>query len=282
MLQDNREIQPQVSPIIAVPFWEEKRSLDVRQLNVLQSDMESYDEAYGISGMVLGIIFSTMRDEGLTERNTPTLEKLTSRHNVLMETMGLSFEPVSGKRATMFSPGQQTPDSQMRLNVKNRKQFLQFLRQIEKDHVALFELDGSFSSISTSLINQLVDHYDLQSPTDEALELVASLENITNEYKRLGLEDDSNTLAEYTHHMKQKSLREFVMLTRSGLMQKPADGYGPGDWHRDTSLQNYTNRWRGALEMLKYINTNPNARPLFEELYTHIETCIHYARTTID
>lgn len=282
MSTNTSESEANISPIISVALRGEQYSINLAQLNTLHVDMEKYDDAHGIAGMALSLIFSTMPDRDTTTRNTPTIEELAFKHATLMQTMGLSFEPVAGKRATMYSENEVLPDSQMRLNIQNRKQFLQFLQQINKDHVDSFGLDQSISSLSTTLTNQLADHYDLRQPTDEALELVVSLESITAEYKRLGLEEATTQLDDYALHIRKKDLREYILLNRSGLMQKPREGFGPADWHRDISLPNYNKRWEAAFYILKTINNNPNARGIFEKLHIHLTHCIEHARTTID
>lgn len=265
--------------------------VNLTAVNHLFTDIAKYNEKFSLGSMMARQIFSIFPMEGdeprvpkgpggEEEHQQMTASALNIIHQNTLEQIGLSLEPVSGKKATLMGLGEVAGEGEMRANVINRNRFTSFLGALTPEVVETTGLKSGLESLSGVLAQQIFDHYNLQKPSDEMLELFGGLGNIVNEYKRLGMGKKIENLATYLQHARQGDLREFVVIERDGLFSEPGKFFGPADWQMDSTSQGPQERWNRALSILQLAKNNPNARELYEKLGNHLLNCIKIARAS--
>ncbi|MEK7616549.1 MAG: hypothetical protein AAB414_00650 [Patescibacteria group bacterium] len=256
----------------------------------LFSDIDRYNQQFSMGAMMARSLFSVVRFEDDDEPRAPdslgreedhqkmTASALAVIHKDTLDKIGLSLEPVSGKGATLMVLGQQAGEGQMRINVSNRNRFVSFLGALEPELVEQTGLKQNLEGLSAVLVQQVLDNYDLQEPTDEALQLLGGLGNIVDQYNRLGMERAVNRLETYLQHARQGDLREYVAIERRALLSEPGQNFGPADWPIDTTPEGLEGRWNEALAILRAAKENPKAHELYQQLADHLTKCIKIAR----
>ncbi len=285
--------QQDQSVIIRVESGSGLSELKLASVNHLFADISRYNDQFSLGSMMARQIFSLSGIEGEEPktskglRNEEEYQQMTASalgviHKGTLATLGLSLEPVSGKKATMFSLGEKAGEGEMRINVSNRNRFNSFLGVLTPELVEETGLKPSLESLSGVLAQQIFDHYNLRNPGDEMLELFGGLGNIVDQYKRLGMSDAVESLGAYLVHARQGDLREFVSIERNGLLSEPGKYFGPADWQKDSSPEGLEDSWNNALAILEAVKSNPKARELYEKLRGHLSECIKIARTDME
>lgn len=263
--------------------------LRLATINHLFADISRYNDQFSLGSMMARQLFSFIRLED-EEASTPrglgneeeyqqmTASAINAIHGGTLDTIGLSLEPVSGKHATMMGLGEQAGEGEMRINVANRNRFTSFLEVLTPELVESTGLRSNLESLSGVLSQQIFDHYNLQKPGDEMLELFGGLGTIVNQYKRLGMGEAVEGLEVYLIHTRQGDLREFVAIERNSLLAEPGKYFGPADWQKDTTPRGLEERWGNALAILQAAKDNPKAHELYQQLKRHLSECIKIAR----
>lgn len=290
---DDKQSGPPGNHLISVRIESDQKSYEVRlaAVNHLFTDISRYNDKFSLGSMMARQIFSTfepkneesqviksLRDE--EEHQQMTASALAAIHKDTLAGIGLSLEPVSGKKATMIGPEGAAGEGEMRVNVANRNKFTSFLGALTPELVETTGIKPNLEDLSGILKAQVLDHYDLKKPTDEMLELFGGLGNIVDQYKRLKMAKTVEGLDLYLQHARQGDLREFVAIEKNGLFSEPGKFFGPADWQKDSaSPQWLENRWNNALALLQTVKNNPNAQELYSKLQKHLLGCINIART---
>lgn len=257
--------------------------LKVDEFNALFGDIERFNRKFSTGSIMARSIFSLY--EGPEEDSLSTYDEkaqeLTAAginliHRNTLNKVGLEIEPVSGKYARLIAADKQIGAGEMRLNIKDRRRFLGFLQVLDltitKDSPLGEHLDG----LSHILAQQILDHYNLQQPSDEALQLLGSLEGIVREFRRLEVRG-SKRLKTYLEHSKTGDLREYILVEQEGLLTEPGEYFGPADWQKDIRPEGLKERWGVALKALETAKKNPNAQKLYHQLYEHLRKSLEIA-----
>ncbi|OGH13226.1 MAG: hypothetical protein A2687_05415 [Candidatus Levybacteria bacterium RIFCSPHIGHO2_01_FULL_38_26] len=254
-------------------------SIRVNQVNDLFSDIRKFNNQFSMRAMIAKLLTSNLRtpedqpSSGLNQVGQET-QMLTASgvnlvHESTLDKLGLDLEPVEGKNARLFTRGQKVGEGEMRVNIKDRGKFLGFLHALDPQQVEKTELRENLHSLSNILAQQIYDQYDLQQPSDEALQLFGSLESITQEYKRLGI-GGIERLETYLNHAKHGDLREWILIEHQNLLSNPGESFGPADWQEDSSFERLKSRWDRALAVLRMTQENPKAQDLYGQLFSNL------------
>lgn len=271
----------------------DNRPYEVRLAAVdhLFADICKYNDQFSLGSMMVRALFAHFKVEddeegqakmtslgGEEEHQKMTASALAVIHEDTLNKLGLSLEPVSGKRATMIGLGETAGIGEMRINITNKNNFVAFLGALEPEQIEDTGLKVNLENLSGLLANQVLDNYNLKEPSDEMLQLFGGLGNIVNQYKRLGMGEAVKGLKTYLQHSRQGDLREFVAIESNRLMSEPRKNFGPADWQRDATVEYLQDHWEEALTILKMAKDNPKARELYEKLGEHLLKCIKIAR----
>lgn len=259
-----------VSPTVTIRHGDAQEVVQVSRINQLFVDVASYNSQFSMPAMLFSIFDHTPMSspENIEETRRISVYDLSQGHQVLLNTLGLSLEPVSDANAVYASDGERRP-STVRLNVQDRGQFLGFLEALEPELVRDGALGKDLSTLSEGLALQLLTHYDLSQPSDHALELIGSLEGIVASYERLGIAESVAKLKTYLIHAKKHDLREFIAVEQAHLL-----GGRPATWHIDSGPQYLAKDWDRALQILNAVAANPNAQELYGRLLVHLRDCV--------
>jgi hypothetical protein len=191
------------------------------------------------------------------------------------------LEPVHAGGIIM-GMGSQASQGEMRANVSDGRRFVSFLHGLNPDQVERTDLKTNLENLSEILARQALGNYDLNHPSDEALQLLGNLGQIVGEYQRLGMSQSIQQLDTYLAHSRQGDLREYVLIEYKGYLSAPGESFGPADWQRDTSDESLKAKWDEAIDTLRKTRTNPNAKPLYDQLQNHLLKCIKIAREDLE
>lgn len=273
----------------------EGRADEVRlgAINHLFFDISRYNSQFSMGAMMSRSLLSFIRFEDETGDDEPagsavnlageeeyqqmTASALDVIHRDTLDKIGLSLEPVA-KGATLMAMGEEASTGQMRVNIADKNRFTSFLGALEPEQIEQTGLKVNLESLSGVLAQQVLDNYDLQQPSDEALQLFGSLSTIVDQYHRLGMEEAVGQLETYLQHARQGDLREYIAVEQTRLFQEPGKGFGPADWQTDSSPEFLENRWNEALTILMMAKDNPKAQALYVRLRDHLVECAKLAR----
>lgn len=281
--------EPSQETPLVITNGEKQVEIKIGQVNELFRDIDKYNAQFSLGAMMAKLL--TSRFEGHAAESIASAEEhqqmsasaISVIHERTIDNLGLSLEPVSGKKAAIFHAGEKAGEGEMRINVKDRAQFVSFLHALNPNLVQGSELKTHLGDLANVLAQQVLDHYNLNEPEDEALQLLGALDNIVGEYKRLGIDDwGTNRLATYLMHSRQGDLREYVLVEGIHLFQEPGKGFGPADWQKDASEEFLANKWEGALIVLRSTQANPKAHELYQQLLAHLKSCAEIAEANID
>lgn len=289
-----------LSPIVAISNGEISSNVAIADINSLFQDIDAYNQQFSMGSMMSSALMGFLdRAEEINSSEETTVEQVNplgkvneeqqhmtaSGINVIhqgeLKSLGLSLEPVSGKKAMIAYGDQVVGEGEMRLNISERNQFLAFLKGLSPDQVTQTPLEQNLTLLTDSLTNQILDNYDLKQSADEALSFLGSLGTMVDEYKRLGLIAKVEGLEELLNHSKDGNLREFIALKTSGLMQEPGKGFGPADWVKDVSPDGLSQRWGKALLILHVMQDNPKAHEMYKQLLDQLNKCIPLAKNNL-
>lgn len=263
----------------------------VRDFNALFADIENFNSQFSMGSIMASLLISNVGSEdGGNESNLSSVDKdaqaLTASgisliHEGILSKVGLELEPVSGKNATLFSGTETAGEGEMRVNLKDNSKFLSFIRSISLKESKGPELRKNLGNLSDILARQIIDHYNLKEPSDEALKLLGGLGNIVNEYKRLEI-DSVRKLETLLAHSRKGDLLEYLAVQQQGLLNEPGKNFGPADWQRDATPKYLKDHWSRALQVLELTRKNANAQDLYQTLFPHLDNCLGIAIQNLD
>ncbi len=260
------------------------------EFNALLSAMEQYNQQFSLGKMMasflsdhvhqaIGTNVGDAEDIFKTSREHRRISEgsFLDNHANILNTMGLRIEPTEGKNATMFAGGEALGTGEMRLNIGDREKFLCFLRTLSpetgNDQSPFAPNLGKLIDV---LQKQIEDHYDIDHPSDEAINMLASIDSIVTEYKRIGLGKNIDVLHSYLEKIRGGYFREYLLIRRNKIMVRP-DEWGPAIWHKDNSAESLRTAWDKAIDILEKVQKNPRASRLAKELQEHLIMCAHHS-----
>ena len=274
----------------------------LEQFNELMGAVDEYKHQSSLGGVMARVFIRSVREASLSSPATEAPDEVgdkTREHTVregdrqkmassvlgitqasTLEALGLSLEPISGKRGMFVSSKEGTTElGEMRLNVVDREKFTAFLATLSPKQIAEGKTSAHLAEFMKILEKQVGDQYDWDNPPDEALELVGGLEHIVGEYERLGLGEQRAVvgLKAGLHHAHEGTLREYLLVSNKTLFKEPGEGFGPADWQRDTTEEQLTKKWHEALEVLEAVKQNQKASELYAQLRDHLRKCVDSA-----
>lgn len=293
MVQEGTDETSKVTPPkeIKVNFNVDNQPIEINlhDVNRLFTDMERYNNQFSLGSMMSRVIISHFEPEDsdeikpqagiVDEEGNQQVDAffLMSAHKNLLDNIGLSLEPVSGKEAFIQNEEGSAGVGEMRANVNNNERFTSFLEALQPEQVSTSGTKSGLEKLSGILAKQVLDKYNLQFPEEEALQLFGSLDKIVAEYKRLGMSESVSRLETYLEHGKTGDLREYVATERKGLFSEPGHFFGPADWQTDSSPSMLESRWNEAIDILEMAKENPKAGELYDKLQTHLNMCVDIA-----
>lgn len=275
--------KPQVSHEVRFLHEGKETILKVDEFNALFEDIKRFNHKFSMGKIMAGFILSLYEgpEEGGLSTRDQEAQELTAAginliHRSTLNKVGLEIEPVSGKHARLIAADKQIGAGEMRLNIKDRRCFLGFLQVLDLTITKDSSLGEHLDGLSHILAQQILDHYNLQQPSDEALQLLGSLEGIVREFRRLEVRG-SERLETYLEHSKTGDLREYILVEQEGLLREPGKYFGPADWQKDIGPEGLKERWGVALKALEMAKKNPNAHKLYHQLDEHLRRCLKIA-----
>ena len=261
-----------IAPVeISYKVDEQEININSEDINQKLKNNKKYNDQFSPGAMITRSIFSIFEPRtklgGDKTQETPEehLDEETkdqqvvaffviSKHKKLLEKLGLSLKPVA-EGATIFVVGddREAKQVQMMIDVVNKDHFLAFLNELTPEQVESAGLKQNLEKIISTLSQQIVGHYDLVAPEQEAMELFAGMEKIIAEYKR-----------------------------QKGLLSPPGESFGPADWQKDSTPAKLEQSWNEAISVLKNTKENPQAINLYEELSEHLKMCVEMAIKSLE
>lgn len=276
---------------LRIQTGEQVTTLRIADFNALFSDIARFNRQFSMGSLMFGLISSHF--EGDSEDTSSPLskydeqsQKLTAAgihliHSQTLEKVGLALESVSGKTATLIGQGEMVGVGELRVNISDRNRFLGFLQVIDPTMTHNSPLGENLQGLSVILSQQIFDNYNLNAPSDEALQLLGSLEEIVGQYRRLEI-SGTERLETYLAHAKKGDLREYILVEHEGLLNEPDRFFGPADWQRDAAPDYLRRRWGNALKVLEMTRDNPKAKELYDQLYAHLTKCLNLAIANLE
>lgn len=271
-------------------------SVDTKNIELLFFDLERYNSQFSMGAMMARVLtgFMTINDED-DGNNTPlsiseedsskhaNIFFIQSKHKMVLENLGLSLEPVYAG-ATMFTDGEVSESSRLKLNVSSGHNLVSFLQAVNEDNLKSNNFKQNLVSLSEVLTSQVASHYNFENMvlTPEMYELFANANSFVENYIRLGLSENVSQLSTYIEHGQKGDLREYILAERSGLFKKQGKNFGPADWQIDSSPSSLEARWKNAIKIVRDTKVNPNAQELSRSLSSHLLECIKYAITNLE
>ncbi len=269
----------------------ELKSLD---LGPVVEEVEKYNHQYSMGPMLARALMRGMDDEqgdSLVQQEQESrqafLQRIENSHGITLAMAGINLEPVQGNITALTEEGN-IDNSELRINLKDNKQFTIYISSLEADTVKPSQIEG-LAKVATSLRDQLKTEYSLEKPDARAGELIAGLDDLIEHYKRLdpngdkGLVDSVKDLEKYLEFARKNSLKEYLFVERAGLLAEVGgQNFGPSQWHTDMSEGNYEKRWQAALSTLDQIKRNHAAAELTAELSAHLIQSAKYAKTELE
>lgn len=303
MAENNQEFAPssgsnpsEKALIVRLSIDNKPTEINLARVRDLFSDVNQFNEQFSMGSMMARMILGHARIEedkvgdssrtenlkGEEEHQQMSASAMNVIHGDVLNTIGLSLEPVSGKHATIMTGDEKAGEGEMRINVSSRDRFLSFLGALTPENLEESGLKSDLGELPNILAQQVLDHYDLKNPGDEVLQLFGSQgKRIVEEFKRLGMGESVARLERYQDHASQGDLREFIAIQNRSLLAEPGKFFGPADWQTDTTPQGLEQRWGEAIVILEKAKTNPKAQKLSEQLQVHLMSCIRIARGSV-
>lgn len=276
---------------LRIQTGEQVTTLKVVDFNALFSDIARFNRQFSMGSLMFGLISSHF--EGDSEDTSSPLskydeqsQKLTAAgihliHSQSLEKVGMALESVSGKTATLIGQGEMVRVGELRVNISDRNRFLGFLQAIDPTMTHNSPLGENLQGLSVILSQQIFDNYNLNAPSDEALQLLGSLEKIVGQYRRLEI-PGTERLETYRAHARKGDLREYILVEHEGLLNEPGRFFGPADWQKDAAPDYLRRRWGNALKVLEMARDNPKAKELYDQLYAHLTKCLNLAIANLE
>lgn len=274
-------------PKMAVVTFQEKSetvAVDLGDIDTLFGHIKKYNEYFSLGNMMARRVISLYEKDDSITPDSDELQQanafiMRSIHAGLLEKVGLSLEPVSGKIATMIGARGIVCDGQIRINIADGDRFVSFIQALNPEHFDSTNIKFHLENLSQILIQQIIDHYNFGSnaPQHEVLQLFGQLEKIITEYKRLGLDSAANSLEEYLTHARSGDLPEFIKITKMDLLDDPEESFGPARWQRDCTPESLNQKWDETFKILDKLRNSPQSLAFYHKLLEHIKSCIDIA-----
>ncbi|MBI2049521.1 hypothetical protein HYT32_01240 [Candidatus Roizmanbacteria bacterium] len=273
---------------------ETEQSSRVRQFNELFGDIITFNKRFSTAG-ILGRLVTEIdsrteagessgnRVVGLSkiggeEEQLRTASGISLMHKPILDSLGISIEPVSGKYGSFYKDGEKVGIGELRVNITERSKYLSFLERLDNPDLQTKE---NLQSLANILAQQIYDNYNLEKPSDEALQLLGSLGKIIDQYRRLNIVG-TERLETYLVHSRKKDLKEYIIIEQAGLLHEPGKYFGPADWQKNASPDYLRKRWGDAIKVLEMVRVNPNAKGLYDQLYSHLKNCLDIASKDLE
>lgn len=208
--------------------------------------------------------------ESMRQNRRGSIQALWDRHATTLNSLGLSIVLRHGGASTPAGPVEYAA-----LILKDPVKFGQFLATLTPEDLPS-TLRTDLSAIVSALETQLFST-DWSDPDADGLHLIANLADVSTHLERLGLKTESGRIAEHRRWLAAGAMREYASIRSQGLLLQPGKGFGPADWHRDTTEENYAKRWQSALDSLRGLSRKPKTAALTAELRSHLIRCAESA-----
>lgn len=261
--------------------------------------LKKYNEQFGM-GATVGRMFNSLletedEERQFEERETTSLEdqkveelmsfeEMNAKAQGILTRTGLEFQPV---KASWFVTGSEGTHlgQEMRLDLKNGKQFVSYLETLNPDTITESQ-SGGLKEIASVLTKQLTESYDLTDAEDERLlELLGNLSKIVDEYKRLDkgqeLTKSVSPLGEYLVLARKGTLREYREAEKLHL-NKPFINEGfILRWQTDASPKFLQEHWDEVLKALQAISQNSKAGEIYNQAKSTAMAALEAALTDV-
>lgn len=268
-------------------------AVGLKDFKRLMDGIDSYNEQFSFGSVVARKIGSLIdRNDEMDENQTNSSmasfaikEKsnqefseflLTANNKKILESVGLSFDPISGKTTPIFTEEGGVSSGPMRMNVFDNTRFVAFLTALTQEQLDTSGIKPGMEQLIEVFAQQIYGSYNLLSPEPEALQLFAGLDDIIIQYKRLGMGKAVERIEDYNRHGKIGDLREHIAAIRFGLFND-LESFGPAKWQTDANAEQLEKRWNEALAVLEMAGKNPKAFDIYKKLQAHLSACIDVA-----
>ena len=212
-------------------------------------------KALGVA--MASLILADMGESGVEDeefRSVINLGTLERRCGEFLKETGLVLRAVSKTSGTVLSSREtvgEITNAYARIDIVDWRKFVVYLQtEGDAEGVALF-------------LGKLL--------------IVSGGDAIVEACERLGVAE-ATELGKVLSIMKAGYLREYLMVKRSGLLQKIGEGFGPSNWHTDANPGWYREKWDKALILLEQVSANPSAAPLASSLRAHLRESAAHAK----
>ena len=203
---------------------------------------------------------------------------LVARNEQFLETTGLTVEQAADPHGVFMGQGSKYRSRQLRTGIQNAGRLLDYLADqaplISSSPATLEALDR----IANMFSMQVLEHYDLNDPSETALQLVGNATKIHATLQDIGVAGEGmDTFATYLEHIGTRSLREYLEVIQKGILNQPGGYFGPASWHRDSTPDEYRKYWQSAIAIVRRLQVNPLAQTFFAEVRNHLLRCSDFA-----
>ena len=202
---------------VRLPEPEPKPNL-IGSVNSFFSDLNGYDRMFSAPSIAARLFISPSKsgDFAIEEKVYQDMQAsvILYMHEPTLNSVGLSIEPVTVTGMIVMVQGEEVAGTELRINMKDHKRFIPFLRSLEPEQIVETGLKPNLENLSRILAEQILTHYDLSDPPNEELELFAGLGKIVKEYDRLGMELAVRELKICLIHLNDKNLATYVNFKR--------------------------------------------------------------------
>lgn len=256
------------------------RSID---LSEIAKAIDDYNRQYNIGTLAAEQIMGSM-GENVASKVTP--DEISTKNATILHATGLGVESVRNIGVLLgYDEESDVHAQELRFNLDDGKRFAAYLGALDEATITTDQARG-LTTVAESLTKQLTSEYQLENPNDERLiELFGNLQRIIEGYQSLdvagknSLSESVSQLSEYLAIARQKYLREYIIAQRAKLLTTNEDrAFGPYDWHGDSTPDSCREYWGQALNALREIKKNQNAKPLFEETVENLKSALKFAK----
>lgn len=290
MLNDQNESAPKIKPIehqIVYLINGQPVNVDLNEINKLFNDVKVYNNNFNVFSMMgryLGGSASKpdevapMQTKISEEENNAQITAffIESKNKTFLNNLGLTMEPVKGISGVVSNDG--SGDSvEMQINLIDVNRLATFLEAINPGQIDTQDIKDGFKKLTDVISGQIYRGYNLPFPDPETVALLNNSDKIINEYKRLGMEEFVANLELYYKHENTGNLSEFINIQNKNLLQKPGEGFGPGNWQADISPEEFLKRWDDAITILQSTKEDLRDPDLYKDLKTNLRQSVDFA-----